>query len=142
MGYDVHITRAEEWSANEGREITADEWLEFIQSDPELIPVPENGEYFVVWRGATKYPETWFSWSDGNITTKHPDSATLRKMLQMARAFEAKIQGDDGEVYDETAVESFDDSYLDASPLAHQSSSRSRGGWWSSVRRLFKHSWP
>ena len=60
MGYDVHITRAELWAINEGQEIAAIEWLQFVGSDPELIPVPENGKYFVLWRGATKYPETWF----------------------------------------------------------------------------------
>mgnify|MGYP003387896712 CR=1 FL=1 len=139
MGYDVHITRAEDWADNEGWEITPDEWLQFIQSDTELIPAPENGKYFVIWRGATKYPETWFDWRAGNVTTTHSDKATLRKLLQMAAAFKAKIQGDDGEVYDETAVENFDDSYLGATPAMNQHSSPSRGGWWSSIRKLFKH---
>lgn len=140
MGYDVHITRAEYWANNEDRQIALDEWLQFIQSDPELIPMPENGKYFVIWRSTTKHPEMWFDWNDGNITTKYPDKATLRKMLQIATTFNAIIQGDDGEVYDETAVESFDDSYLDVTPAISQHASPSRDGWWSSVRKLFKHS--
>ncbi len=100
MGYDFHITRAENWSNNEDQEILAEEWMDLIKSDPELVPAPENGQYFVIWRGTTKYPETWFNWVSGNITTKNPDKATLRKMLEIATRFNANVQGDEGEVYD------------------------------------------
>ncbi|MGB8648553.1 MAG: hypothetical protein WCF84_25175 [Anaerolineae bacterium] len=111
MGYDVHITRADHWFENQGQEIQAQEWLAIVTDDPELIPSPENGPYFVIWRGATQYPETWFDWSDGNIDTKFPDKATLRKMWHIANLLGARIQGDDGEIYDETTIEDFDDSY-------------------------------
>ena len=112
MGYDVHITRSEDWSDTEGPKITPDEWLAVIQNDPELLPNPENGPYFVIWRGTTRYPETWFDWLRGNIYTKWPDRATLRKMLQIAELLDAKVQGDEGEIYDEVTVENFDDSFL------------------------------
>ncbi len=115
MGYDFHVTRADHWSSNEGQEIQAEEWLDLIKSDPELIPAPENGRYFVIWRGATKYPETWFNWVSGNITTKNPDKATLRKMQGSASRLNAQVQGDEGDVYDEAAVEVFDDSFIDNS---------------------------
>ncbi len=112
MGYDVHITRADDWTENQGKEITAEEWLAIVNADSDLIPLPENGKYFVIWRGATKYPETWFDWFAGNINTKAPDKATLGKMLQMARLLGAKVQGDEGEIYDETTIQNFDDSFL------------------------------
>ena len=99
MGYEVHITRAEFWAENAGQEISADEWWALVQSDAELVPVPANGKYFVIWRGSVEYPETWFDWFEGNITTKNPDKATLRKMLQMAERLNARVQGDDGELY-------------------------------------------
>ena len=113
MGYDIHITRAEHWANNESLQITINEWLALVQSDSELISAPENGQGFVVWRGATKYPETWFDLLDGNIVTKNPDRATLRKMLGIAVALNAQVQGDDGELYDQAAVDGFDDAYLD-----------------------------
>lgn len=113
MGYDIHITRAEDWANNESVQIAIDEWLALVQGDPELIPTPENGQGFVVWRGATKYPETWFDWLAGNIVTKNPDRATLLKMLKIAAILNAKVQGDDGELYAAAAVDGFDDSYLD-----------------------------
>jgi hypothetical protein len=31
MGYDIHITRAEHWAENEGREISAEEWLAYVE---------------------------------------------------------------------------------------------------------------
>jgi hypothetical protein len=50
MGYDLHITRAEEWSQNEGREIAAAEWLALVSNDPELKLAPRNGPHSAVWR--------------------------------------------------------------------------------------------
>lgn len=79
MGYDLHITRSEFWANNDENQISAQEWLEIVKDDPELIPSPEHGEYFVIWRGTSSYPETWFNWKDGNIYTKNPDRATLLK---------------------------------------------------------------
>jgi hypothetical protein len=36
MGYDVHITRAAEWSDSEGTPIALDEWLAYVACDPEM----------------------------------------------------------------------------------------------------------
>ncbi len=113
MGYDVHITKAEYWFENHGQEISSKEWLKVVRSDEELVPMPENGDYFAVWRGTVKYLETWFDWTDGNIVTKNPDQPTLKKMLEIADQFDAQVQGDEGEIFDEDLVNEFDDSYLD-----------------------------
>ena len=137
MGYDLHVTRAEHWSSNESQEILAEEWLTLIKTDPELVPAPENGQYFVIWRGTTKYPETWFNWVSGNITTKNPDKATLRKMLEIATRLSAHVQGDDGEAYDEVAAEAFDDSFLDSDSYTSAAQTVSPAKRLSIFRRLF-----
>jgi hypothetical protein len=103
MGYELHITRAESWATNEGHEITADEWLGYVQSDPELRLSPNNGKYFVEWSGPSTYPEPWFDWFAGNISTKNPDKAIVGKMLQIAERLCARVQGDDGEFYEDTS---------------------------------------
>ena len=103
MGYELHITRAEFHACNEGHEITADEWLRYVQSDPELCLVPDNGEYFVQWSGKSKYPDLWLDWFHGNISTKNPDKAIVGKILQIAQALGARVQGDDGEFYEDTS---------------------------------------
>jgi hypothetical protein len=113
MGYDIHITRAENWAENISFEITAQEWLEIIKGDPELIPFPENGEYFVIWRGANKYPDTWFNWNQGNIFTKYPDKATFMKLYQIAQKLNAQVQGDDGEIYGSNEIQKIDDNFME-----------------------------
>ena len=99
MGYDLHITRAEHWVENDDQWIEVDEWLDIVERDPELELADENGPYFAIWCGPSKYEEPWFDWSDGNITTKNPDSAMIAKMVEMAGKLGANVQGDDGERY-------------------------------------------
>ena len=104
MGYDLHITRAEHWSENKGREITLEEWLSLIAADPELKPDPDNGIEVALWSGPSRYAEPWFEWWEGNISTKNPDRAMVAKMLQMAKTLNAHVQGDDGEIYDSLRI--------------------------------------
>ena len=100
MGYDIHITRAPHHHAeNEGHAISPDEWLAYIKSDPELRLAGYNGDYFVLWAGPSKYPDPWFDWSHGNISTKNPDPAIVRKAIEIAATLGARVQGDDGEIY-------------------------------------------
>ena len=98
MGYDLHITRRKDWSA-EGSEITADEWMAYVRTDPELQPFPVNGSHFIIWSGQSTIQESWLDWSEGCIYSKHPDRALVAKMLVIARHFGATVQGDDGETY-------------------------------------------
>jgi hypothetical protein len=139
MGYDVHATRAENWADNAGHEIAAQEWLEIIKQDRELIPSPENGDFFVIWRGANKYPETWFCWDNGNISTKNPDKATFKKLLQIAQKLNAQIQGDDGEFYGKVEIENFDDSYLENQGEVSLARKLEDGIWARITRFLKKH---
>lgn len=101
MGYDVHITRAEDWARNKGYEITTSEWGNLVQADAKLVPDPENGPNSVIWSGHPQgKKDAWIDWSMGNIYTTNPDRALVRKMLQIAKDLEAWVQGDDKEVYD------------------------------------------
>jgi hypothetical protein len=98
MGYDLRVTRAPgHWTENEGHEITTEEWLNVIATDPELSLEPGR-EHFARWHGASKYPDAWFGWWRGTIRTKNPDPPMVQKMLQIAVRLNARVQGDDGEV--------------------------------------------
>lgn len=99
MGYDLRITRALDWRDNQGSEISPREWLEIVESDPELLPDNPNGPYSV------RYRETrWLDWCQGNVFTTDPDHATVDKMLSIAKRLAAAVQGDEGEFY-ESATE-------------------------------------
>ena len=57
---------------------------------------------------ASKYPSAWLDCVRGNIYTKNPDEPILAKMLQIAVALGARVQGDDGEFYRSA---NFEDTY-------------------------------
>ena len=99
MGYDLHITRADDWFDSEQHSITAEEWLALIETDPELELAGDNGPYFTLWKGTSAYDEAWFDWDQGRIYTKNPDPPIIEKMISIAEKFGASVMGDDGERY-------------------------------------------
>ena len=100
MGYELHITRAENWADNDDCPISLEEWLALVEADPELTIDPANGSPTALWAGPSTYDDPWFNWSEGNVSTKNPDPAMIAKMIEMASRLEAHVQGDDGERYD------------------------------------------
>lgn len=100
MGYDLHITRREYWS-DEGNDITAQEWLDYIERDPELSLYSQNGSYFAIWKLEGSQKGYLLDWFQGEIFTKNPDQILIDKMVKIAHNLNAVVQGDDGELYDE-----------------------------------------
>jgi hypothetical protein len=49
--------------------------------------------------GRSEYRDPWLNWRDGNVYSKSPDEPIMDKMVAIAKALNAKVQGDDGEVY-------------------------------------------
>jgi hypothetical protein len=104
MGWEFHITRADDWSESAEKPISAAEWLAVVAEDPELHIDEDNGPYFAVWSGPCTYPDGgWFDWADGFISTKNPDSAILGKMLRLAVKLRASVQDDEGDVFTDAA---------------------------------------
>jgi hypothetical protein len=99
MGYDVHITRADNWADNDGCAITIAEWQSLIANDPELCIDDQNGFGYAIWKAHPDNLDIWLCWDDGNISTKNPDEPLLKKMIQIAERLGARVQGDDGEWY-------------------------------------------
>ena len=102
MGYDIHVTRAEFWAENEGHEISLDEWLRYVESDSEVQRDPQNSPTDFLFLAHPKEPwPLW--WQSGDVFTKNPDKATVQKMIEIAQKLGARVQGDDGEFYDDTS---------------------------------------
>lgn len=116
MGYDVHITRAEEWVDSEEFPITIEEWVEYVRLDPEMrldnvATAFQDGEPLVSYQNDglavwTAYSQNdvdgnlaWFDYGAGEIVVKNPDDEIIEKMKQIAAALNAKVLGDDGESY-------------------------------------------
>jgi hypothetical protein len=98
MGVELHITRAEFWAENDAAQISAQEWLFYVASDPELQPDPVNSlknPYMVIWLGHEK---DWLDWQSSNIYSKYPSTGLFKKMLRIAQALNAQVQRDDAKV--------------------------------------------
>jgi hypothetical protein len=133
MGYDVHITRKNDWSDPEGPEISLAEWLAVVEADPEMRldgyaeSRLDNGEVFrtekpglSVWTAYSQHAQggnmAWFLYSRGEVIVKNPDEEILGKMWSIGQALSAKVQGDDGEVYDSSGLATHPDADLPGKP--------------------------
>jgi hypothetical protein len=107
MGYDLHITRKEFWADDEGPVISLDEWRAYVETDPEVAQDPDNGpgDFLYIDHPAAPHPLWWGN--GGEVYTKNPDKAAVRKLIQTARSLNARVVGDDGEAY--SNPESFPD---------------------------------
>ncbi len=111
----MHIHRGEDWvDLADDRWIPLAEWQTFVGWQPdfrldgfaeatspsgEVIRV--EGPGLAVWT-AHAHP-VCFDWRKGRIVVKNPDQAILAKMREIAGALNARVQGDEGEFYDDAS---------------------------------------
>lgn len=138
MGYELHITRKNDWSDEDGPDISFDEWAAFVASDPELrldgfaeATTPAGEVLRMTSPGITAWvsspgaePLGWFQWFNGEVSAKVRDSAQLRKMHQIAAVLGARVQGDEGELYEPGGPDPFGDGE------AKQAGKRAAKPWW------------
>ena len=115
MGYDLHITRADNWFDSETAPISLDEWAAYVAADPEMrmdgfaeakvdgyILRTEN-DGLAVWVAYSGHGKdgnmAWFDYCDGRIVVKNPDDEIIDKMKRIAAYFHAAVLGDEGEAY-------------------------------------------
>jgi hypothetical protein len=133
MGYDVYITRKHDWFDLKGPSISLAEWLAEVAADPEMRldgyaeTRLEDGSAFrtereglSVWTAYSQHGQSgnmaWFLYSNGDVVVKNPDDEILRKMWSIAQKLSAKVQGDDGEIYDSSANGSHRQEFLPKKP--------------------------
>ena len=89
MGYDVHITRAENWCESDAAPITLDEWSAYVADDPEMRMdgfaeaeasggniLRVEGEGLAAWLTYSGHGKdgnmAWFDYRRGRIVVKEP----------------------------------------------------------------------
>ena len=99
MGYDLHITRKEHWSDEDGSEISLSEWVKYSQNDSDIKPDPDNpgDENWMIISDSWSWPIWWEK--NGELRTKNPEPAAIQKLISIAIALDARVLGDDGEIY-------------------------------------------
>lgn len=136
MGYDLHITRRQHWcDPDSGADIAPAEWYPLVAHDPELRHAPELGEGMVLWSGPSTHELPWLAWSDGNISTKNPDPVLIGKMVAIATALGARVQGDDGEIYVDGSGEPQPEAPPPAEALPLVASPPPAPGFWQRLRQ-------
>jgi hypothetical protein len=116
VGYDVHITRATDWWEADETSLSLNEWLAYVEQDPEMrreeaatVTLPGGNILsakrpgLAVWLGYSRNrPGTnmaWFDYREGCVVVKNPDAELLTKMKRIAVTLNARVQGDEGELY-------------------------------------------
>ena len=123
MGYDLHVTRKDGWSDLGGDDITLEEWLAYIEADSSMrfdgfaeATTTGGGTLRVESPGLAVWVEysghgvngnmAWFDLRErGGVVVKNPDVEIRGKMYQIAQALGAKVQGDEGEEYGVSGME-------------------------------------
>ena len=114
MGYNIYIIRVDSAGQPIGS-ITEIEWRELAEKDPEFtmaeqwsVTNPATGETLTVaspalgtWHAHPLGHKALFTFRDGHVAVSNPDEPTFVKMRSVADALGARVQGEEGEFYDE-----------------------------------------
>lgn len=114
MGYDVHVVRGTEWS-DPLEPIHSHEWRRLVEVSADLMwvgaveattPGGETLRYtnpdLAAWTAHPSGIEVPFDYRAGRVVVKNPDEATIERLRGLARSLGARVQGDDGEFYDDS----------------------------------------
>jgi hypothetical protein len=141
MGYHIHITRREHWADPEDTAIAISEWLDYVRGDKEMelarvddgVGAETTDQVMHACCEWTAHPakgerciRPWFSYEAGNIEVKNPDIATIQKMIHVAAALGAGVQGNDGEIYTQEYVNQKEVSGYANKPSTH----KAMKPWW------------
>lgn len=102
MGYDLHLTRADEWIDSGATPITIEEWVAAGRTAPFLAESAELSDgttnpVFVLAEGGLDGPA--FYWSEGRVVVRGADEGDVPACVEVARLVSATVIGDDGETY-------------------------------------------
>ncbi|MGJ8610652.1 MAG: hypothetical protein ACSHWY_06135 [Octadecabacter sp.] len=122
MGYNLYVTRKDEWFDEHGEEIELEEWTAAVASDPGLEMRAEafvdvgDGKQLIasdptmaVWLDEAGNPQMWFHMFEGNIIGKNPRPPVIAKMHDLSVTLQARLMGEEGEVYDAEGNVSYPD---------------------------------
>lgn len=113
MGYNLHITKAAEWSQSSANPISEIEWKTAVAADGRLqmdttarALNPKTHEIIQVsnplmasWVDPKTNEKHYFYYWRGEISVKNPSESAIKKMKELALRLGAHVLGDEGEPY-------------------------------------------
>jgi hypothetical protein len=143
MGYDVHITRQDNWfDQDDIKRISLEEWLNYVANDADIrldnyaeattsnsetIRIESEGlSIWTAYSGNGVWGNyAWLNYDFGNIVVKNPDKEIISKMVDIASSLNAKVQGEEGEVY-----HSMPDVKITSGQVDGSETKRKNKAWW------------
>ena len=102
-GYDLHITRAKEWTESKKAPIPIEVWVTYVKGDSEfrlaISPDSKSAPKDAIWTNPKDKQECYFYYFDGEIIVKDPNPSAIAKMKIIASKLDAKVVGDEDEDY-------------------------------------------
>jgi hypothetical protein len=104
VSYDLHIIRSHDWTNASDDPISFEEWISHARADPSLADAgvlslrdvePSEQTVFAFGPDGTS-----FHWWRGEIVVTLAAEGDIARLLPIARALNARVQGDDGEFYE------------------------------------------
>ncbi|MEC2075841.1 hypothetical protein [Metabacillus fastidiosus] len=107
MSYNIHITRADDWVESEENPIKLEELIDYFSgksdfeysetfSTPGPISMSIEADFFIWKHKDIKVP---FLYKKGQIVVSRANDEVIEKMKEIATELDARVQGDDGELY-------------------------------------------
>jgi hypothetical protein len=108
MAYDLHLTRADDWSEGLSRPITSEELIGACRQVGFTLR-PDGSDGFQLRRAVPGKADVDLMSAhvfEGQVTLKPfpPDQDVADRVTLLAAVLEARVQGDDGEVYERAPV--------------------------------------
>ena len=98
MGYDLHITRADQWTDSAVHPITSQEWLAVADAEPGMTRYEESGQSLAYGYSYADGRGWNMDWRDGEIIIWKPDTVP-DPLVALARKLGARLVGDNDEEY-------------------------------------------
>jgi len=98
-GYDLHITKKDFWTDENGPCISREEWNNYVKTDNQIQHDDKNSiDDFLVSLDLEQFP-IWYNPDLCEIYTKNPSENAINKLIKISEVLDARVQGDDGENY-------------------------------------------
>ena len=106
MGYDLHLTRAMEWTESSADPVSVEEWVATARASSMLTETTEvddgsGNPAFLLGGDAMSSPALY--WTGGRVVIRGADESHTAALATIGTALGARLVGDDGETYPDEA---------------------------------------